>query len=73
MQEVGLVVEFCVKRLSARPPIVKQKVPVLRVSKPNALFQWLFPLRFCVSWIPQISNGFNPKRIALKRWHGHLW
>jgi hypothetical protein len=26
MPEVGLVVDFCVKRLTARPPVVKQKV-----------------------------------------------
>lgn len=26
MPEVGLMVEFCVKRLSAKPPVVKQKV-----------------------------------------------
>lgn len=28
MPEVGLTVEFCVKRLTAKPPIVKQKVPL---------------------------------------------
>jgi hypothetical protein len=26
MPEVGLLVDFCVKRLTARPPVVKQKV-----------------------------------------------
>ncbi len=26
MQEAGLMVEFCVKRLTGKPPVVKQKV-----------------------------------------------
>lgn len=30
MPEVGLMVEFCVKRLTAKPPIVKQKVAQYR-------------------------------------------
>lgn len=28
IQEVGPIVEFCLKRLTARPAIVKQKVPL---------------------------------------------